>query len=99
VADTLEYIRTWEVRDTQDSKGGTSDKIPNSRERELIESTSSRKIGRQVKGWCCHPQSKTDPELFLPKRTTETKMEKTLRERRSNDNLNLGYISRKGSKA
>jgi hypothetical protein len=41
---------TWEVRDSQDSKGGTLDEIPNSRERELIEPTSSRKAGHQVRG-------------------------------------------------
>jgi hypothetical protein len=40
---------TWEVRDSQDSKGGTLDEIPDSRERELIEPTSSRKTGHQVR--------------------------------------------------
>jgi hypothetical protein len=34
---------TWEVRDSQDSKGGTLDVMPDNRERELIELTSSRK--------------------------------------------------------
>ena len=37
---------TWEVRDSQDSKGGILDEMPDSRERELIEPTSSRKTGR-----------------------------------------------------
>jgi hypothetical protein len=36
------------VRDSQDSKGGTLDETPDSRERELIEPTSSRKTGHQV---------------------------------------------------
>jgi hypothetical protein len=36
---------TWEVRDAQDSKRGTLDEMPNSGERELVESTSSRKTG------------------------------------------------------
>ena len=36
------------MRDSQDSKGGTLDEMPNSGERELIESTSSRKTGHQV---------------------------------------------------
>jgi hypothetical protein len=36
---------TWEVRDSQDSKGGILDQMPNSRERELIKSTSIRKTG------------------------------------------------------
>jgi hypothetical protein len=39
---------TWEVRDFQDSKGETLDEMPNSREREHIELTSSRKTGHQV---------------------------------------------------
>jgi hypothetical protein len=37
------------VRDSQDSKGGTLDEIPDSRERELIKPTSSRKTRRQMK--------------------------------------------------
>ena len=41
---------TWEVRDSQDSKGGTLDEMPNSGERELVESISSRKMGYQVEG-------------------------------------------------
>ena len=45
--------------------------------------------------WGCHPIVKnSDPELFLSKRTAETKMEKRLRERRSSDQPNLGSISR-----
>jgi hypothetical protein len=43
---------TWEVRDSQDSKGGTLDETPDSRERELIEPTSSRKIEHQVSEGC-----------------------------------------------
>jgi hypothetical protein len=38
------------VRDSQDSKGGTLDEMPNSGERELVVSTSSRKIRHQVVG-------------------------------------------------
>jgi hypothetical protein len=34
---------TWEFRDSQDLKGGTLDEMPNGRERELRELTSSRK--------------------------------------------------------
>jgi hypothetical protein len=33
------------VRDFQDSKGGALDEIPNSGERELVESISNRKTG------------------------------------------------------
>jgi hypothetical protein len=40
---------TWEVRDSQKSKGGTLDVMPDSRERELIEPTSNRKTGHQVR--------------------------------------------------
>ena len=40
---------TWEVRDSQESKGGTLYETINSRRRELIESTSSRKTGHQVR--------------------------------------------------
>jgi hypothetical protein len=46
------------VRDSQDSKGGTFDEISDSRERELIEPTSSRKTGHQVRDGVAIPQSK-----------------------------------------
>jgi hypothetical protein len=37
---------TCEVRDSQESKEGTLDEMPNCRERELIEPTSNRKTDR-----------------------------------------------------
>ena len=37
------------MRGSQDSKGGTLDEMPDSRERELIEPTSRRKTGNQVR--------------------------------------------------
>ena len=81
------------MRNSQDSKGGTLDEMPNSGERELVESTSSRKTGHQVEEWGCHPTVKnSDPELFLSKGTTGTKMEKRQKERRSSDRPNLGSI-------
>jgi hypothetical protein len=40
---------TLEVKNSRDSKGGTLDKMPNSRERELIELTFSRKTGHQLR--------------------------------------------------
>jgi hypothetical protein len=40
---------TWEVRDSQDSKGGTLDEMHNNRERELIEPTSSKKMGHEMR--------------------------------------------------
>jgi hypothetical protein len=48
---------TWEVRDSQDSKGGTLGEMPDSRERELIEPTSSRKTGHPVTDGVAMPQA------------------------------------------
>jgi hypothetical protein len=48
---------TWEVRDSWDLKGGTLDEMSDSKERELIETTSSRKTGCQVREWVAIPQS------------------------------------------
>jgi hypothetical protein len=47
------------VRDSQDSKGGTLDKMPYSGERELVELISSRKTGHQMRDGGCHPTVKT----------------------------------------
>ena len=88
------------MKDSQDSKGGTLDEMPNSGERELVEPTSSRKTEHQVEGLGCHPTVKySDPELFLSKRTAGAKMEKRLRERSSSARPNLRPISGGGSKA
>jgi hypothetical protein len=46
----------WEVRDSQDLKRGTLDEMPDSRQRELIEPISSRKIGHQMKDGVAIPQ-------------------------------------------
>jgi hypothetical protein len=43
--------KTWEVRDGQDSEGGPNDEMPNSGERKIIESTTSRRTGHQVEEW------------------------------------------------
>ena len=43
------------------------------------------------------PQSKTNPEMFLSKRTAGTIMEKRLRERRFSDQPILESSSREGS--
>jgi hypothetical protein len=50
--------------------------MPNIGERELVESTSSRKPGNQVEPWGCHPTVKiSDPELLLSKRNCMYKNE------------------------
>ena len=74
------------MRDSQDSKGGTLDEVLYSGERELVDSTSSGGTGHQVRS--------SDPKLFLSKGTAGTKMEKSMRERRSSDRPKLGSSSR-----
>ena len=49
---------TWKVRDSQNSIGVTLDEMPNSGERELEESTSSRLNGPQEEGCCCQASVK-----------------------------------------
>jgi hypothetical protein len=46
------------VTDSEDSKGGTLDEMPNNRERELIELTFNRKTGHQMRERFAIPQSK-----------------------------------------
>jgi hypothetical protein len=48
-----------EVREFQDSKGGTLDEMPYSEERELVKPSSSRKTGHQVRKIKCHSIIKT----------------------------------------
>jgi hypothetical protein len=50
-------LTTRDLGDSQESNGGNLDKMPNSRERELIEPTSSRKTGHQVRDGVAIPQS------------------------------------------
>jgi hypothetical protein len=45
------------MRDSQDSKGWTLDEMPDSRERELIKPTSSRKTGQLMRDGIAIPQS------------------------------------------
>jgi hypothetical protein len=48
---------TWEIRDSQESKGGTLGEMPDSRDREVIGPTSSRKTEHQVRDGVTIPQS------------------------------------------
>jgi hypothetical protein len=67
--DPLNIPKTWEWRDSQDSKGGILDEMHYSWERELIDSTSRRNTGHQVEGWYYqHTVKNKDPELFLSER-------------------------------
>ena len=50
------------MKDSQDSKEGTLDEMPNMGESELIESISSRKTGHQVEGCGCHPTVKNSDQ-------------------------------------
>lgn len=71
------------MKDSQDSEGGTLDEMPDNREKELVETTSSTKTGHQVEKWDCYSIVKiSDREVFLPKSIIGTKTEKSLRERR-----------------
>jgi hypothetical protein len=59
---TLQDVpETWEVRDSEDSKGGTLDEMPCSGEREFIKPTSSRKTGHQVRDGVAIPRQNSDP--------------------------------------
>ena len=68
---TLQKVQeTSEVRDSRDSKGGTLNEMSYSGDRELVESSSSRKTGHQLEGWGCHPTVKnSDSKSLLPERT------------------------------
>jgi hypothetical protein len=56
---TLQNVpESWDLRDSQDSKRRNLDEIPYIGERELVEPTSSRKMGHQVRDGVAIPQSK-----------------------------------------
>ena len=55
---------TREVRDSQESKGETWNKMPDSKERELIEPTPSRKTGHKVRAGVAIPRSQLWPIIF-----------------------------------
>jgi hypothetical protein len=64
------------VRVSQDSKGGTLDDMTECRERELIEPTSSKKTGHQLRERGAIPQSHYDPQLFLSEKLQGLKWRK-----------------------
>ena len=83
------------MTDSQDSNGGTLDEVLYSGEGGLVESTCSGKTGHHVEGGGCHPMVKSsDTELFLSEGTAGTKMEKSIKGRRSSDRPKLEYSSR-----
>jgi hypothetical protein len=59
------HQRPEKWRDSQDSKGGTLDERPGTREREFIEPTSSWKTGHQMGEGISIPQSKLSP-IIVP---------------------------------
>ena len=64
--------------------------MPNSREREITESTSNRKTGHQVKDGVAIPQS----QLLLTERITGMEMKRILRKRMSSNRPNVRSSSR-----
>jgi hypothetical protein len=71
------------VRDSQDSKGETLDEMPYIGERELVEPTSSKKTGHQVRDGVSIPLSKLRPIIVPSERIIGLEMEKSLRKRSS----------------
>jgi hypothetical protein len=52
------YWKPGTAENVNTQREGTLDKMPNSGERELVESISIRKTGYQVEGWVCPSHSK-----------------------------------------
>jgi hypothetical protein len=67
--------------------------MPNSKNMEPEETTSSSQTGLPVEGWGYQSTYKTfDPKLLLSKRNAGTKMEQRLKEWQTSDHPNLKSI-------